>query len=76
LPHREPREALSLWAHVKATQAGYGSGSPQPGSIIKGILAWLKTAGLLRKAQQRGVARVGSMSTFAVVIYHLVRMRS
>ena len=50
--------------------------SQQKRKRVEEIFGWLKTIGGLRKTRHRGVERVGSMSTFALAAYNLVRMRN
>ena len=39
------------------------------------VFGWLKTIGLMRKTRHRGLRRVGWMFTFAIAVYHLIRLR-
>jgi IS5 family transposase len=50
--------------------------SQQKRKCVEEILGWLKTVGLPRKTQHRGVARVGGMFTVAAAVYNLVRIRT
>ncbi len=43
---------------------------------VEEVFGWLKTVGLLRKVNLRGVQRVGWLFTFAAAVYNLVRMRN
>jgi hypothetical protein len=43
---------------------------------VEETFGWGKVVGLIRKARVRGLARVGSMFTFAMAAYNLVRMRN
>ena len=43
---------------------------------VEETFGWGKVIGLIRKARVRGLARVGSMFTFAMAAYNLVRMRN
>jgi transposase len=55
--------------------AGYGI-SQQKRKRIEEIFGWLKTVGLLRKLQHRGLARVRWIFKFSVAAYNLVRIRN
>jgi transposase len=55
--------------------AGYAI-SQQKRKRIEEIFGWLKTVGGLRKLRHRGHERVTWMFTFAVAVYHLVRIRN
>jgi transposase len=44
--------------------------------LVEEIFGWAKTVALLRKTRHRGVRRVGWMFTFALAVYHLVRIRN
>lgn len=50
--------------------------SQQKRTRVEEIFGWLKTVGLLRKVNRRGVRRVGWLCTFAAAVYNLVRMRT
>lgn len=43
---------------------------------VEEVFGWLKTVGLLRKVKLRGMRRVGSLFTFAIAAYNLVRMHN
>lgn len=55
--------------------AGYGI-SQQKRKRIEEIFGWLKTVGLLRKLQHRGLAKVRWIFKFSVAAYNLVRIRN
>ena len=42
---------------------------------VEEVFGWGKVVGLIRKARVRGLRRVGSMFTFAMAAYNLVRIR-
>ena len=43
---------------------------------IEGIFDWLKRIGGMKKVKLRGTAKVHSLFTFALAVYHLVRLRT
>jgi Transposase domain (DUF772)/Transposase DDE domain len=43
---------------------------------VEEIFGWLKTVAGLRKTRHRGIARVGSMFTFALTAYNSLRLRN
>src|SRR6516162_8239518 len=43
---------------------------------IEEVFGWMKTVGMLRKTQHRGVFKVGWVFTFTAAAYNLVRMRN
>jgi len=43
---------------------------------IEEVFGWMKTVGLLRKLQHRGLTRVDWVFTFTAAAYNLVRMRN
>ena len=50
--------------------------SQQKRKRVEELFGWLKTVGLLRKVNLRGVPRVGWLFTVAATVYNLVRMRN
>ena len=50
--------------------------SQQKRKRVEELFGWLKTVGLLRKVNLRGVRRVGWLFTFATTAYNLVRIRN
>ena len=50
--------------------------SQQRRKRVEEIFGWAKTIGLCRQMRHRGLRRVGSMFTFALAVYNLVRIRN